>query len=318
LAPVVYRPKAECPKFLAFLDWAMAGDETLVRFLQRAAGYSLTGSTVERMLLILFGEGKNGKSTLLEVLRDILGDYAMRTPTDTLLDKRDSSGIPNDIARLRGVRFVSASEAEEGQRLAEAKIKDLTGGDTISARFMRSEFFEFMPRFKLWLSTNHKPIIRGTDEAIWDRVKLVPFLVRIPVEERDKHLKEKLLAESSGILNWAIQGCLDWQRDGLGEPKAVVDATKGYRQEMDVLGAFFDDRCIVRPDMKVTAKGLYAAYTSWCEANGERQLSQIAIGKRLAERGFEADRGGKDRTRIWVGIGLKVEPATESDEEAFS
>jgi putative DNA primase/helicase len=313
LAPVVYRPGATCPTFDAFLRRVLGDDDALVSFIQRAAGYSLTGSTVERMLLILFGEGKNGKSTLLEALRAVLGDYAMRTPTDTLLDKRDS-GIPNDVARLRGVRFVSASEAEEGQRLAEAKIKDLTGGDTISARFMRSEFFDFMPTFKLWLSTNHKPIIRGTDEAIWDRVKLVPFLVRIPPEEQDKHLRAKLIAEASGILNWALQGCLEWQRDGLGEPKAVRDATKSYRAEMDVLGAFFDDRCVIGPDMKVTAKGLYLAYQRWCEDNGERQLSQIAMGKRLAERGFEPDRGGKDRTRIWVGIGLKVEPSTDSYE----
>ncbi len=306
LAAVEYDPAADCPAFLAFLDRIMAGNEGLIRFLQRAAGYSLTGDTSERVLMILHGEGRNGKSTFLEVLRSILGDYAIRTPTDTLMAKREN-GIPNDVAALRGARFVSASEADEGRRLAEATIKDLTGGDTISARFMRGEFFNFAPEFKLWLGTNHKPGIRGTDQAIWDRIRLVPFTVRIPDSEQDKRLREKLLAEASGILTWALEGCLDWQRDGLGEPQEVTEATAGYRAEMDVLGAFLDDRCVCHERAQVSAKALYAAYQAWCDETGEKPLTQQATGRRLTERGFDSAQLGKSRTRTWLGIGLKTD-----------
>jgi putative DNA primase/helicase len=304
LAPVVYDNTAECPRFLSFLRRAMDGDEALVTFLQRAIGYSLTGVTVERIILILYGEGKNGKSTLLEVVRAILGDYALRTPTETLLAKREQ-GIPNDIARLRGMRFVSASEAEEGQRLAEAKIKDLTGGDVISARFMRGEYFDFLPTFKIWLSTNHKPVIRGTDRAIWDRIRLVPFLVRIPPDEQDKHLREKLISEAPGILAWAVQGCLDWQREGLTEPAGVSTATEGYRAEMDVLGEFIAECCVTGDAEQSTAFDLYSAYQKWCEASGEFYVTKTAFGKRLSERGFDNARTGKKQSRTWIGIGLR-------------
>lgn len=305
MADVVFEPSAQCPQFLAFLDRVMDGDQSLITFLQRAIGYSLTGSTSERMILILYGEGKNGKSTLLEVIRSMLGDYALRTPTETLLQKRDQ-GIPNDVARLRGSRFVSASEAEEGQRLAEAKIKDMTGGDTISARFMRSEYFDFKPTFKIWLSTNHKPVIRGTDRAIWDRIRLVPFLVRIPPEEQDKHLHEKLMTEAPGILAWAVRGCLAWQTDGLTEPEGVTNATEGYRDEMDVTGGFINDLCVVGPSESATAYELYSAYHKWCEASGEFWVSKTEFGKRLNERGFDSVRGsGKKRPATWLGIGLR-------------
>ncbi len=318
LATVDYDPAATCPTFEAFLERIMAGNDGLIRFLQRAAGYSLTGDTSERALLILHGEGRNGKSTLLEVLRTILGDYAVRTPTDTLMAKRDT-GIPNDVAALRGARFVSASEADEGRRLAEATIKDLTGGDTISARFMRGEFFNFAPEFKLWLGTNHKPVIRGTDRAIWDRIRLVPFAVRIPDADQDKRLREKLLDEAPGILAWAVEGCLAWQQDGLGEPQEVRDATAGYRAEMDVLGAFLEDRCVVHERAQVTAKALYAAYQEWCDETGEKPLTQKAVGLRLAERGFDSARIGNSRTRTWIGIGLKADndPPGGQDADAF-
>lgn len=302
IAPVTYDPDARCPRFLAFLDRIMEGKTDAITFLQRAIGYSLTGSTVERIILILYGEGKNGKSTLLEVIRALLGDYARRTPTETLLVNRHQN-VPNDVARLQGIRFVSASEAEEGQRLAEAKVKDLTGGDTVTARFFYGEFFDFAPTFKLWLSTNHKPVVRGTDHAIWDRIKLVPFLVRIPQEEQDPHLKEALIAEGPGILQWAIQGCLDWQRDGLGEPESVRQATAAYRSEMDVIGAFLGDRCELGRALSVTAKDLYAAYTKWCDETGEKPLTQTAIGRRLTERGLDQARDMS--SRMWIGISLK-------------
>lgn len=314
LAPIVYDPAATCPTWEAFLQRSMAGREGKIQFLQRAIGYSLTGTTTERAIFILHGVGKNGKSTLVEVVLALLGEYAMSTPTETLLARRDGGGIPNDVARLNGVRFVSARETEEGERLAEAKIKALTGGDTVSARFMRSEFFDFIPSFKIWLSTNHKPLVRGTDEAIWDRIHLVPFLVRIPAAERDLQLKQKLIAEAPGILNWAITGCLDWQRDGLGDPDEIREATAGYRAEMDVLGGFLADRCILGELFAVTAKELYSAYTTWGEENGERPMSQTAMGKRLTERGFQPFRNGPKRERSWSGIRLRTENDHQSDQ----
>ncbi len=306
LAPVEFDPDAECPTFLRFLGQIMAGNEGLIRFLQRAIGYSLTGDTSERALMILHGKGRNGKSTLLEAIRGILGDYAIRTPTDTLLNKREG-GIPNDVAQLKGARFVSASEADEGRRLAEATVKDLTGGDTVSARFMRGEWFNFEPEFKLWLGTNHRPAIRGTDDGIWDRIRLVPFAVRIPDAEQDKHLRTKLLAEAAGILAWAVRGCQDWQRDGLGEPREVREATAGYRAEMDLIGGFLDECCVVQPDATALTKELYATYKTWCEDNGEKPLTQQNVGRRLTERGFTAIRrtGG---ARAWTGIGLRTTP----------
>ncbi|HHY33345.1 MAG TPA: hypothetical protein GX515_10125 [Firmicutes bacterium] len=304
LAPVVYDPNATCPQWCAFLDRIMAGRVDLVTFLQRAVGYSLTGCTDERVCFILYGTGANGKTTFLETVALLLGDYAARTTTDTLL-ARDRDGVPNDVARLRGARFVYASEAEEGRRLAEAKIKDLTGGDTITARFMRAEWFEFKPEFKLWLGTNHRPVIRGTDAAIWDRIRLIPFDVRIPEGERlpRRELMARFEAELSGILAWAVRGCLDWQKHGLGVPDEVREATGAYRAEMDVLAHFLEECCTVNPLAKARAGDLYRAYVEWCEANGERPLAQRNFGMRLAERGFERRRstGGPF---WWYGIGL--------------
>jgi putative DNA primase/helicase len=163
-----------------------------------------------------------------------------------------------------------------------------------------------VPAFKLWFSTNHKPTIRGTDMAIWDRIRLVPFLVRIPAEDQDKKLREKLIAEAPGILAWAVAGCLEWQRDGLNEPDQVLTATRDYRSEMDVLGEFIGDRCVVDPAAQVTSKDLYRAYTFWCEQAGEKPLSQILIGKKLGDRGFESALVGPQRTRTWLGIGLRL------------
>ena len=312
MAATSFDSTATCPRFLAYLDQIMGGDADLVRFLQRALGYSLTGVTSERAIFILYGEGKNGKSTLVEVMDAVLGDYAMRTPTESLLAKRDQ-GIPNDIARLQNLRFVYASEAEEGQRLAEAKIKDMTGGDTLTARFLHGEFFDFKPAFKLWFSTNHKPVIRGTDRAIWDRIRLVPFLVRIPPEDQDKHLREKLIEEAGGILAWCVTGCLDWQRDGLQEPAGVINATRDYQSEMNVIERFITDCCVIDPNATVTSKDMYSAYVEWYKKGGEEHLTQTALGKRMAELGFDTAQLGKNRARSWVGIGLISEKEESSD-----
>lgn len=304
LAPTAHDEQAGCPTWLAFLDRIMEGNTDLISFLQRAIGYSLTGITTERVMFILHGSGKNGKSTLLETIRAMLGDYAARTPTETLMVKRDGS-IPNDVARLQGARFVSASESDDGRRLAEAIIKDITGGDTITARFMRAEWFEFRPQFKLWLATNHRPLVKGTDPAIWDRLRLVPFQVRIPESEQDPTLLSKLLSELPGVFAWAVRGCLDWQRSGLAAPREVLAATSSYRQDMDVLAAFIEDCCVRGNEKFVSARALYAAYSKWCSDGGERPETQTRFGMRLSERGLNKARFNSGVR--WYGLGLTSE-----------
>ena len=284
-----YQPDAPAPAWAAFLERVLPGEE-LRAFVQRGAGYSATGDTSEQVMFINHGAGANGKSTYQEVLVEALGDYAMRAPTEMLMAKR-SGGVPNDVARLKGARFVAAAETEEGRRLAESLVKDLTGQDTISARFMRAEFFDFKPTHKLWLSTNHKPEIRGTDNAIWRRIRLVPWSVTIPSAERDRKLPKKLRQELVGVLAWTVRGCLDWRRDGLGEPEEVRAATAQYRAEQDVLAAFLEERCVVRPEAWVKFADLHGAYATWCEEAKERAETKRAFGARLKERGFEPGRG---------------------------
>jgi putative DNA primase/helicase len=235
----------------------------LIRFVQRAVGYSLTGSTNEQCLFILYGSGANGKSTFLNTISAMLGDYARQTPTDTLLVKR-GDGISNDVARLHGARFVSAMEVDNGRRLAEAQVKQLTGGDLMAARYLYQEFFEFRPQFKLFMGVNHTPVIQGTDHGIWRRIHLVPFTVTIAKEDQDKRLVEELHAERSGILRWAVEGCLTWQAEGLEPPTAVAEATEEYRAEMDVLARFLLECRDVGPEARVATGLLYARYVGWC------------------------------------------------------
>lgn len=305
LAPVGYDPAATAPTWESFLE-RVQPDEEMRAFLQRADGYSATGDTSEQAMLIHHGPGANGKSTHQETVSEALGDYAMRTPTETLLAKR-SGGVPNDVARLKGARFVAASETEEGRRLAESLIKDLTGQDTISARFMRAEWFDFKPTHKLHLSTNHKPEIRGTDNAIWRRIRLVPWSVSIPPAEQDRKLPEKLRAELPGVLAWIVRGCLEWRRAGLRPPDQVRRATGDYRAEMDVLAAFLDDCCVQGPAVSAFAGELWEAWRRWCEQTGEQAGTQKRFGGRLAERGLESVRDSRTNRKMWAGVGLHVE-----------
>jgi putative DNA primase/helicase len=226
----------------------------------------------------------------------------MSTPTETLLVKRRGA-IPNDVARLKGARFVVACEAEAENRLAESLIKQMTGGDTISARFLHQEWFEFEPTHKVFFGTNHKPVI-GTGYAIWRRIRLVPFTITIPEEERDKSLPEKLKDEAAGILAWAVQGCLEWQRRGLGAPEEVKAATDTYREEMDILGEFLKDRCRLNPDAKVSSKDLSEAYTDWCEVNGQEPVPQRSFIAAMKEKGFLRCRVGHAGIRGWLGVEL--------------
>lgn len=309
LVRVTYDPTAPCPRWLAFLQRIMAGRDDLIAFLQRALGYALTGSDEEQCFFMLYGSGANGKSTFLRALGELLDEYAVGVAPDTLMDAERRGGAPRpDIVRLRNARFVSSVEAREGGRLAEVLVKLLTGSDPIVARGLFKDEEQFPPTFKLFLAVNHKPVIKGTDEAIWRRIHLIPFTVTVPKEERDKKLPEKLRAEWPGILAWAVKGCLAWQREGLGMPDAVAQATAAYRNEMDLLGAFLRDRCAVAEDEAVGASSLYANYRTWCEDGGEKPGSHIQFGARLAERWFQSDRftsGPEKGKHRWLGLRLR-------------
>lgn len=299
-----FDPVAQCPQWLAFLAKIMNGRQPLIDFLQRALGYSLTGDTREQCLFILYGTGANGKSTAVGVIKEILGEYAKQTDAETWM-VRVHAGPRNDIARLRGARFVSTVEVEDGQRLAESLTKHLTGEDTVTARFLYKETFEFKPQFKIFIAANHKPVVKGDDWAIWRRLRLVPFDVKIAESEQDKELQSKLLGEASGILNWLIAGCRAWQASGLGDPDEVKAATSEYRNEMDILTQFFDDCCEFELHAQAVASVLYNAYKTWAEANGVRYMSSNKFGRKLMERGYQKGRD-KSSKRYVVYHGIRV------------
>lgn len=302
-------PRAKAPRWTRFLREIFKSDEDLIQFVQRAVGYSLTGSTREQVFFLCYGTGGNGKTKFLEVLRALLGDLAQAARFESFLLKR-TEGIPNDVARMRGARVVTASEAPGERRLSEATVKELTGGDTICARFLFQEGFEFAPTFKLWLSANHRPEIHDTSWAMWRRVRLLPFTVTIPEAKRDLDLAEKLHAELPGILAWAVEGCLAWGRDGLGAAAAVEAATTAYRSDSDVLADFLAAECEIGPKRWALKRDVYSRYVDHCLGNGERTLSKKAFSRRLQERGgIGADRGGKDHEHRWLGLGLV--PRTE-------
>lgn len=301
ISPVPYDPNVPCPTWDAFLERVLP-DGAVRAFVRRFAGYSLTGVTHEQVLAFLYGTGRNGKSVFLEALAGIMGDYHVATRIDTF-QLRDRGGIPNDIAALAGARLVSVSETSEGVRLNESLVKDLTGGDTIAARFLHREFFQFRPSFKLWVRGNHKPQIRGTDDGIWRRLLLIPFTVQIPEAEVDPKLPEKLREELPGILAWAVRGCLEWQRDGLKPPTAVREAVTEYREEMDILGEFVGECCVAGDGCKDGATPLYKAYRQWCEDNGYRPVNHKNFGLALGERGYQRRRGHGGAI-VWHGIEL--------------
>jgi len=304
MAPVKFDPEAKCPTWERFLMRIMGNNMALIDFLQKAVGYSLTGDTREQCLMLLYGDGFNGKSTFINAISALLGEYAAGTPTESLMAKQGDSGINNDIARLKGARFVSAIETEDGKRFSESLIKQLTGGDRVVARFLHKEFFEFMPVFKLWLAVNHKPGIRGTDYAIWRRIRMVPFTVQIPETEREGDLGDRLKDELSGILNWALDGLALWLETGLKPPEEVKIATQEYRSEMDTLGKFLEECCILSDKFEVSTKSLYEAYKAWCEASGEYKITKKMLGIRLSERGIRSYSGGKN-IQMKQGVDLK-------------
>jgi putative DNA primase/helicase len=316
LAPVEYEPmlgEMEGEPWDSFLE-QMIPDPEERAFLQRAVGYTLTGNTGEEVLFLIHGPAAAGKSTFAEAVKGALGDYSATADFETFLRRRYIGGPRNDIARLIGARYVASIEVEEGGRLAEGLVKMLTGGDTVTARFLRQEHFEFKPLFKLWLVANRKPEIKdGGDSALWRRILLVPFTVSIPEPERDPTVKARLRDPDIGgraVLPWAVKGCLAWQKKGLNPPPTVKVATQAYRQEMDPLEEFIEDCCLVEPAAEVTVKALYEAYNKWCERNGEKHpLSKRAVGLKLADRGeIKGDRDSTPtRNRLWRGIGLRTD-----------
>jgi len=301
IAPVEYDPAAEAPIFEEFLKRILPS-ESLRKFVQRAVGYAATGVVTEEVLVILHGTGDNGKTTLINAIMEALGDYAIQAARDLLLTKQGAH--PTELTDLFGTRFVGCSETDDGRRLAEALVKQLTGRAKIRARGMREDFWEFAPTHTIFLDTNHRPEVRGTDHAIWRRIKLVPFEVKIDEAEKDRNLPAKLREELPGILAWIVQGCLEYQRQGLGEPDEVTNATAGYRAEMDVLAAFIEDECEVRPEVWAKFANLYAAYTRWCDESNEKPEKKRRFADLLTERGFEKGKG-TDNVAIRWGIALR-------------
>ena len=302
-------PHGHCPQWLAFLADITNSDADLMAYLQRVIGYCLTGITSEHALFFLYGTGANGKSVFVNVITTILGDYAANAPMDTFMETR-TDRHPTDLAGLRGARFVSSVETEQGRRWNESKVKAITGGDKVSARFMRQDFFEYVPQFKLVIAGNHKPSIRNVDEAMKRRLHLIPFTVTIPPEKRDGKLTEKLLKERDGILAWAVAGCLLWQQNGLQPPTVVVEATDEYFEEEDAIGEFLDEECQSHPQAREAVADVYRRWKERAEHRGEYVGTSRWLVQQLFTRGFE-------RTRLHGGVkaiaGLSLKPKDYGD-----
>jgi putative DNA primase/helicase len=304
LCPIVSDADAICPQWMAFLYDVTAGNQALIDYLQRAGGYSLTGSVEEQCVFFLYGMGQNGKSTFLSTIEAMMSSYAMHAMPELLM-VRAHEQHPTERADLFRMRFVVTVEAEQGKRLAESFVKQLTGGDKIRARRMREDFWEFEPTHKIWLAGNHKPLIRGQDHAIWRRIRLIPFTVKIPGEKKDTALPDRLKAELPGILAWTTRGCLEWQRIGLAEPDEVIETTKTYQAEMDTIRQFLRDCCVLKPnrsDVRTKSSVLHEAYCKW----SSEYSTPHAFAARLLELSYTKKMGG-DGCIYWLGIALMVD-----------
>jgi putative DNA primase/helicase len=312
LAPVEYDGTARSELWQRFVDDCTGGDHEFRDFLQRATGYSLTGSVREEVLFFVHGPAASGKSSFLETLKASFGDYAKVADFESFIARRDAGQIRNDIAELAGRRFVVSIEVDEGKKLAEGLVKLLTGGDTVRARFLYQEAFEFAPSFKLWLAANHAPRVRDNDSAIWRRILRLPFEHVVPKGQRDPTVKARLkdtALSGPAVLAWAVEGCMHWQEDGLNVPQMVEQANEQYRMDMDPLRLFFDERCGFEPDAWCSVAALRGAYEAWAKESGEHALNGRQFAERLRERGCaqKTTRAG----RGWGGISLaKGEPLT--------
>lgn len=271
--------------------------------MQRVAGYCLTGSTQEHGLFFLYGTGSNGKSVFVNTLFTLLGDYAANAPMETFMETR-TERHPTDLAGLRGARLVTATETEQGRRWNEAKIKEITGGDRVTARFMRQDYFTYSPQFKLMISGNHKPAIKNVDEAMKRRLHLIPFTVTIPAKRRDRQLPIKLLEERDGILAWALAGCLAWQQEGLQPPDSVQKATAEYFEEEDTVGEFIDEECQLHPQAREAVASIYRRWKERAERRGEYVGTSRWLVQQLVARGLERGRDNSGAKAI-LGISLK-------------
>jgi len=301
-----YNRDAAFPEWDRLLKKAMNNDQEKIDFLQRILGYAITGETSEQCLFIFHGAGANGKSTIIEAFRDLLGEYAMNMSAESLLQSK--AMIRNDIARLDGARFVSAVEIGMDKKLNESLIKQLTGGDQVTARFLYRENFEFKPEFKLVIAANHKPEIKGVDNGIWRRIYIIPFDVTIPSEEIDKDLPAKLKQDLPGILAWAVQGCYDWQEQGLNPPDSIRSATKDYRAEMDIIGEFIEDFCETKAEQRTSLGDLFTKYQEWSDQACQDALGKKEFGNLMRQKGFSQQKSGD--VRYWTGISIKEDKKT--------
>ena len=298
---VAYDPAATCPKWDRVVREVFDEDAELVGYFQRLCGYCLTGCTNEHIIVFAYGTGANGKSTLLTTMLSVLGDYAKQTPAETFSPKQPGA-IRNDLAGLLKIRLSVSTETAEGARMAESLLKQASGGDRLSVRFLHQEYFEFIPEFKIFIAGNHRPIIRGTDFGMWRRLHLLPFTKTIPPEKRDKNLTMKLHGEREGILAWMVRGCLDWQRRGLDAPPAVLRATETYRDEMDVFGQWVEECCVIAVNAAVQSKDAYESYKKWVASRGMKAMSQSPFSRKLEDRGFSKV---KRSVVFFEGIGLQ-------------
>lgn len=299
IAHVEYDPTAACPTWERFLGEIFGGDTDLINYVQRAVGYSMTASTVEQCVFFLHGSGSNGKSTFLSIIREMMGDYTVNIQPETIMVKNSPGGANSDIARLKSARLVTTVEPNEGARLNEGLLKQLSGEDPVTARRLYGDEFEFIPQFKLWMATNHRPLIRGTDDGIWRRIKMIPFTVQIPDDKKDKHLAGKLRRELPGIFNWAIDGCRKYQEGGLQEPRSVRGSTMEYRKDMDAIQQFIDECC--EQSGECPAVSLYSAYSDWAKRNHQYEMNNNVFGRKMSERYV------KQKTRngaVYIGIKL--------------
>jgi putative DNA primase/helicase len=320
IVDVDYDLEAGAPIWSAFLSAAMRGSLGLTTYLQRLIGYTLTGRTDEHVLVFHHGHtGSNGKSTFLSTIRSLLGEYACSAPRSLLFEpKSGAEPHPTELARLYGKRLAICAEVPEHAELAEAKIKDITGGDVVSVRRMNENFWDLTPTHTLHAAGNHKPVVHGTDGGIWRRIKLVPWTVTIAEKDQDKNLAAKLRAELPGILAWAVHGCLEWQRIGLSEPYEVTGAGADFRAESDVLAGFFDSQCVFEPEARESCKSIRKAYEVWCDDLGHRPLGARTLWRRVRERGCRSNVVRREGRPVEGFAGVRLKTATEAMREASS
>lgn len=307
ICPTPYEADARCELWESTLDLFFAGNRELIDYFQAICGYAISGIVRDHILPIAYGRGSNGKSTMLGAIIDVFGpDYAMKCPPDMLMAKKTDSH-PTDRADLFGKRLVVAIETESGRNLNETMVKELTGGDKIRARRMREDFWEFDPTHTLILATNHKPAIRGTDNGIWRRLKLIPFAVSLMQSNADTRMPEKLRAEFPGILAWCVRGCLLWQSAGFAEPAEVTEASSDYRKQQDLIGSFIEECVIFHGNFRVKAGELFKRYTRWCEYNNENPTTMMKFGMAMEEREIEKTKSSS----VWY-LGMQLKPETNS------